>query len=160
MKFWALEFWTLRLGILIMKSEVWIFENWRFEFKIWALRMWNWKLRNENFLIENLDFERYLETLKKNFFFFFLVDWVNSVWLSWLNFWLSLSVGAEILAPPFFVSSLFAFLLHLPTTYFLHWHFTPFYSPWFLFFISPLLLTKNTFLSFLTLPHPSPSIFF
>ena len=84
------------------------------------MRMWNWKLGNEKFWIENYDFERYLETLKNDFFFSFL---------GWLSFWLGLSVGAEIFAPHFFVSSLFAFLLHL--LLFLHWQYSPSSSPWF-----------------------------
>ena len=67
MKFWALGFWTLRLGILILKSAVWIFENWRFDFKIWALRMWNWKLGNENFWIDNLGFGVVLKDLFRRF---------------------------------------------------------------------------------------------
>ena len=107
----------LSLRILKIKAwnfdnEIWglnFFENWRFELKIWEWKFW----------IENLDFERYLKTLKKIFFFFW-VDRVNLVWLSWLSFGLSLSVRAEILAPYFFVSSFFPFLLHLHQLLFLH----------------------------------------
>ena len=157
LKFWNLEFWKLRLGILIMKSEVWFFENIRFEFRIWALRMWNWKFGNEKFELKIWILKDTWKLWKR--FFFFLVDWVNSIWLSWLSFWLSLSVGAEILAPHFFISLLafFGFIFH--QLLFLHWHYSPSSSSWFFFFISPFLLTQNTFLSFSTFPHPFPSIF-
>ena len=101
---------------MIMKFEVWIFfffffENWRFKFKILALRMWNWKLGNENFWIENLDFERYLKTLKNIFFFFFFFLGVDSALAEFkcvgLKFW-----------PPHFLVSLFSFLLHLLSTFY------------------------------------------
>ena len=86
--------------------------------------MWDWKFGNEN-----LDFERYLKTLKKIFFFFFLG------WLSQLNLieltqlWLSLSVWGPKFPPPalpclslfFFASSSSTFLppLALFTSFFL-----------------------------------------
>ena len=74
-------------------------------------------IENENlkFGNENLDFERYLRTLKKFFFFFGGVNWVNLVWLSWLSIGWVYVCGAKI-APYFFVS-LFSFLFHLPLTF-------------------------------------------
>ena len=62
-----------------------------------------------------MEFENYLKTLKK-IFFFFGVDWVNSVWLSWLSFWLSFKCGGRNFGPPLHCFSLFASLLHLLST--------------------------------------------
>ena len=75
--FEPLEFLKSRLGILIMKFEVWVFiENWRVEFNIWALRIWIWKFGNKNFWVENLGFKIF-ENFKKESFFL--------GWLSQLN---------------------------------------------------------------------------
>ena len=65
------------------------------------LKIWEWK-----FWIKNLEFESYLKTLKKIFFGLTestQFDWVDSAF-GWV-----LSVGAEILAPHFFVSSFFLY---------------------------------------------------
>ena len=72
--------------------------------------MCNWKLGNENFWIENLDFERYLKLWKR---FFFWVDWVTEL----TQLWYCLSVWGPKFWPPHFFVSLFSFLLHLPSTF-------------------------------------------
>ena len=70
-----------------------------------SLEFGHWECEIENLGMKNLSWKfgiwKILENFEKDFFFF--------GWLSWLSFWLSLSVGAEILAPHFFVSSLFLF---------------------------------------------------
>ena len=72
------------------------------------LKIGHWECR-----IENLDFERYLKTLKKIFFFW--VNWVNSVWLSWLSFgWVK--CGGRNFGSPLLCLFPFSFLLHLPST--------------------------------------------
>ena len=144
MKFWKIETWNLEFQIFkkILQLEILKTEG-------LDLKIGHWECR-----IENLDFERYLKTLKKIFFFFFGLtestqfDWVDSALVE-------LSVGAEILAPHFFVSFLFLFCFIFHQLFLLHWHYSLSHSPWFFFFISPFLLTKSTFLSLLTFPHPS-----
>ena len=90
-----------------MKFEVWVFiENWRVEFNIWALRIWIWKF-GKNFWIKNLGF-RIFENFERESFF--LVHWVNSIWLSWHSLRLSLSVGAEFWLPTFLCLTLVLFL--------------------------------------------------
>ena len=131
-----------------MKSEVWIFF---FSFKIGGL---NLKLRHWEYELENLEIIfffsckfRIWDIWKpwKRFFFF--------VW-GWLSFGWVLSVGAENKPPTSLSLSIpFCFIFH--QLLFLHWHYSPSSSPWFFFFISPFLLTKSTFLSLLTFPHPS-----
>ena len=130
-----------------------------------GMKILNWKFGVWKKL-ENFEF-KFLSLIhsKRNFiiFFFYIflfwVDWVNSVWLRWLSSWLSLSLGAKILVPHFFVSPFFPlcfiFINFSSSTNTIHL----LLPLWFFFFISPFLLTKNTFLSFLTFPYPSPSIF-
>ena len=136
-----LEIWSLNFS----KLKIWVY---------WASRMWNWKLGNENFELK-IWILKDTWKLWKRFFFFFWVNWVNLVWLSWLSFDWVLSVWAKILAPHFFVSFFFLFCFIFHQLFLLHWHYSPSHSPWFFFFISPFLLTKSTFLSLLTFPHPS-----
>ena len=151
MKFCALEFWKLRLGILIMKFEVWTLSK----TEALSLKLGRWEYEIEN--IGMKIFELKIWILKDPwkfwnflFFYFFRVD---------SAFAELKSVGAEILASHFIISLflLFSFMFH--QLLFLHWHHSPSSSPWFFFFISPFFLTKNTFLSFSTLPYPSLSIF-
>ena len=130
-----------------------------------GMKILNWKFGVWKKL-ENFEF-KFLSLIhsKRNFiiFFFYIflfwVDWVNSVWLRWLSSWLSLSLGAKILVPHFFVSPFFPFCFIFinfsSSTNTIHL----LLPLWFFFFISPFLLTKNTFLSFLSSPHPSLSIF-
>ena len=101
MKFWS---WNLRFEFFleILKTKDLSQKN-------LALRMWIFFFTWEwNFWIEDLEIDRNWKILNMNFFFFFLgFDWVNLVLLSWLSFWLSLSVRAKILAPHFFLSPFF-----------------------------------------------------
>ena len=71
----------------------------------------------------------------------------------------SFKCGGWNFGPPLLCFFLFPFCFIFYQLLFLHWHYSPSFFPWFFFFISPFLITKNTFLSFLTFPHPSLSIF-
>ena len=144
-----------------MKSEVWIFLkswNWRFGFKNWALRIWNWKFGNENLGLKKT-WKLWIwififNPFQKKFhhFFFFWVDWDQPGLIELTQLLAEFKCGGRNFAPPLLCFSLFPFFASSSPT-----SLPP--LTLFIFFISPFLLTKNTFLSFLTFPHPSPSTF-
>ena len=139
MGFWS---WNLKFEFLKTEDLSLKFGHWEcaieslgmkiFELKIWILKDKLWKR-------------------------FFFLGWVSQLNLTELTYlWLSLSVWGPKFCPlpPFpqlLCLSLFLFASSSINFFFLHWHYSPSSSPWFFFFISPFLLTKNTFLSFLTL---------
>ena len=120
------------------------------------LKIGHWECGIENLGMKILNWKfgvwKILENFEKYFFF-----------LGWLSFWLSFKCGGWNFGPPLsFVSlisfSFFVCLFHLSPPLFLHCHYSLSSSPWIFFFISPFLLTTNTFLSFSSFPHPSLSI--
>ena len=160
------------MKILNWKFEIWGFENLAFESEFFILNplqefsflfffffflVWKpiWPVSfHDDYFLEGK------EEKEKEFFFFFGVDWVNSIWPSWLSNLAELKCGGRILAPHF-PYLLFSFLLS-PSSTFLPplTLFILFFHLIFLFHLTISSPKKNTFLSFSTSLYSSPSIFF
>ena len=159
MKFWL---WNMRFEFFLETKNL--------SFKNWALRMWNWKFENENFVLKIWGLKEILKLWiwififnpfqKKFHHFFFFLGWLSQLNLTELTQLLvEFKCGGWNFGPPLLCFSLFSFFASPSSTFLPPLTLFIFFFPLIFFFISPFLFTKITFLSFLTFPYPSLSIF-